>query len=222
MKRFANRVLGLGVAGMLVTGSAVAGINFSGFSPIIGLDYYQAWMNGQNTINAGGTQINGSSAFAKSYPGATAYIGAKFNDNFGVELGYDWSTNKSHTTSTSTITLSEKVRRSAGHLDLVGYLPMNDCSSLFLSFGGAIAKAKITNLSYTTAGVSHVLDVSSKAKTLLRAGLGVNYMFTSVFGARAKVGWEGTSYLRNNIDKGGDKKYFRDSGTFALGAFAQF
>src|SRR5689334_1025401 len=54
--------------------------------PYLGLDYYHAYMKPKNSW----AQI-----FPKSYPGLTFYVGTKFHENFGLELGYDWSIEQS-------------------------------------------------------------------------------------------------------------------------------
>ena len=208
------------VGAMLVAGSAAA--NIDEVKPSIGVDFLQAYMKGQNSVTVSGRTVNVSDLVAKSYPGATVYLGAKFMENLGAEVGYDLSSNKKRTTTVGTTSFSARVKRTGWHLDLVGFLPMNDCSNLFASLGAGWVKAKMSDVSGTTGAVVTSITASSKMKTVWRLGVGANYMLTEMFGVRAKVGFEGTSALRNNVNNTGDKKYFKDSTTVAVGAFAQF
>ncbi len=234
------------VGAMLAAGSAVADMDMD-FHPFIGVDYLQAWMPAKGSIttfsNAARTDtINAKSAFRSSFPGATVYVGSKFTDCFGIELGWDSSlsskkkTAASPSTSPFPYTYTAKVRREGFHADLMGFLPMMDCWNLFGSIGWGSVKAKISDQSLTaaagngnTAAVNQGLlnagthlPLKSKTKSLLRLGVGASYMFTDMFGVRAKLGWEGTSALRVKYSNGTSAKLFKDSTTLAVGLFAQF
>jgi len=164
-------------------------------------------------------------AFPKSYPGASVYAGVKFMENVGAELGADFSQKKSATATVPAGTLSgasaatsvkNEVKRNGGHLDLVGFWPLNDCFNLIGSVGAGVLKAKITS----TPNVGSI-PISSKTRAVGRIGVGASYMLTDMFGLRAKLNWEGTSALKSNIN-GGDVKPFKDTTSFTVGAFAQF
>lgn len=231
------------VGAMLAAGSAVADMDMD-FHPFIGVDYLQAWMPAKGSIttfsNAVRTDtINAKSAFRSSFPGATVYVGSKFTDCFGIELGWDSSLSSKKKTAASPsttavpggYTYTSKVRREGFHADLMGFLPMMDCWNLFGTIGWGSVKAKISNQALTAntaAGTAAInagtsaIPLSTKRKSLLRLGVGASYMFTDMFGVRAKLGWEGTSALRVKYSNGTSAKLFKDSTTLAVGLFAQF
>lgn len=222
MKNIAKSLVVAGT--VMVAGAAVA--DMAEFCPSIGVDYYQAWMKG----NKGPAALRG--AFPKdSYPGATVYVAAKFMENFGVELGGDFSSRKTRNSIYNDTgflpvngALRTRVRRTGGHLDLMGFLPVADCTELFASLGVGVLKAK------TDATVNGIgLPVSSKTKGLLRVGVGASYMVTPEFGVRAKVGFENTRRL--TVTEGTAPTGFRSYGTFkpfansttlAVGVFYKF
>lgn len=215
---------------MMVAGSASADW-FDCFRPIIGVDYYQAWMKAKN----GWDHIFPSGNF----PGATIYVGAKFMDCWGFEVGYDISTKKSRRFSFSTsnvnINGSSKIQRGGGHLDLIAYLPIGfDCLELFGSAGYGFVQPKITtvvtdNNDRLTAGV--VETASGKGASVVRLGFGTNYMLSNSIGLRAKIGFESTASLKVKSNEefneaiealGFTNKPFKSSTSLALGAFIKF
>jgi len=167
-------VKGVLVAGAVLAANGVSADMMSDINPIVGVDYYQAWMKGKNSF---------ANSFPKSYPSATVYAGAKFLENFGAELGYNISARKKHDLT--------KVRRSGGYLDLVGYLPVMESVDLTASIGYGWIKTKIEPSS-----VFH-----AKNKGVFRLGVGANYMVTDMIGLRGKVSWENTGALRVNSTK---------------------
>ena len=237
MKQVAKSLVIVGV--MLAAGSAAADMDMD-FHPFVGVDYLHAFMPSKGSITTftGRDTINAKSAFRSSFPGATVYVGSKFADCFGVELGWDSSLSSKKKTATSpstspfAYTYTSKVRREGFHADLLGFLPMMDCWNLFASLGIGSVKAKISdqNLASSTASQAQLsalragspLPLSSKRKSVLRLGVGASYMFTEMFGVRAKVGYEGTSALRVKYTNGTSAKAFKDTTTLAVGLFAQF
>lgn len=222
------------VGAMLAAGSTVAMMD--DVKPQVGIDYYQAWMKGTGrvSVSGGNGSVGVKHLTPATYPGGTVYVGTRFMDYWGAELGYDVSGRKSNrasgqSTATNNTSIGMKVQRSGIHLDLLGYLAINDCSNVFASLGAGWVKAKLSDVSYTLipGGPGPVgVVTTSKTKTVARVGVGANYMLTEMIGARLKVGFEGTSSLRNSIAantlNAGSAKYFKDSTTFAAGLFAQF
>lgn len=222
-------------AGALAAAGAANADFLDDLSPIIGVDYYHAWMKGKN---------NFSSVVPKSYPGATFYLGTKFHECFGVELGFDWSAKKSKnftfavpatsTVGATTITGKNTVRRSQIHLDLIGYLPIvDDCFELFGTIGYGWFKPKFheeftqrLNVASSTQAAGTVIRSGtfsrSKGKSIFRLGVGAMYMVTDCIGLRAKLGWETTSSVRYTGINGTHFKPFKDTGTLAVGAFVKF
>lgn len=222
--------------------SAAGGVNaylIDEFSAFVGVDYYQAWMKARNSY----TQI-----FPRnSYPGASVYVGTRFQDCFGIEIGFDWSGTKKRDWSLSngatifggtvagTMTGSSKVKRSGGHLDVIGYLPVCNCFELFgsLGYGWVQSKIHITNIAVNgvlgtpTLQSEALASLSGKGRSVFRLGFGASYLITPCVGIRAKFGWETTSTQRFNGNAaarslGYGSKGFRDSTTLAVGAFLNF
>jgi hypothetical protein len=225
------------VGAMLAAGTAAADMDMD-FRPFVGVDYLQAWMEGKGTMP--NSNVAGQNAFKKSYPGATVYVGTKFMDNLGLELGWDTSSAKTRTSTGavaangatiagSGVTLSNKTKRSGFHVDLVGFMPV-DCWELFGSLGYGSVKAKVSNQTATFTGTTPAQQaafntaypLSSKQKGVFRLGVGASYMFTDMFGLRAKLGWESTNNLRLTAANGTKVNLFKNSTTLALGAFVRW
>lgn len=192
------------ISSALISASSVQAGFFESLDLTVGVDYYHAWRKIRN---------NFSFIYPKSYPGATIYIQSRFTDCLGFELGFDSSVTKTKNwtipagttiggiTTTTPFSGSTRIRFSGLHLDLLGYMPIDNCFELF----GAIG--------YGSAG--------------LRLGVGGNYMLTDCIGLRGKVGYEYTNNVRvmgntvyNNI--GFPNKLRCSAGTFSLGAFVKF
>lgn len=204
------------VGAMLAAGSSAA--SMAEVKPYAGVDYYQVWMEGKGSVTLNNTAVNGKDAFRKSYPGASVYAGIKFMEYVGAELGADWSKTKTQTTASGANSVSNKVKRNGGHLDLVGFWPVL-CGKVDLigSLGAGLLKPKFDS-SVNGVGVT----TTSKSKTVARIGVGANYLFTEMLGARVLVRWEGTSHLKANFSNTGEVKPFKNTTSLTLGAFAQF
>lgn len=219
------------VTTLFTTGFAIADW-LDDFVPIIGLDYYQAWMHSRN---------GWSHIYPKSYAGGTLYVGAMISPCFGFEVGYDSSVNKNRswglTNGRNTLYGTTKIRRSGGHLDFLGFLPIDryECFNVFGSVGYGYVTPKIAftpNQFIGPEGRSRAFDLqatSGKSGSVLRLGVGLNYMISSCIGVRAKIGFESTSTLRlkdnaavSNAFSGLTQKAFKNSATFAMGSFVQF
>jgi len=226
MKQVAKSLVIVGA--MLAAGSAAADMDDFSVRPFVGFDVSQTWMEGKGTL--ANTNVRNHRIFRKTYPGATVYVGTKFTDCFGIELGADWSSSKKRTVTDSTtvagssFTLSQKVRREGYHADLVGFLPM-DCWELFGSLGVGSVKLKLSDRTESSTGAAATFNnqfpLSVKRKTVARVGIGANYMVTDCVGLRIKAGWENTERLRlkyfNNVVP--HQKAFKNSTTLAVGAF---
>ncbi len=226
------------VGAMLAAGSAAADMMDLEFKPFVGVDFVQAWTPAKGNISpVRNENISAKSAFKNSFPGMTVYVGSKFTECLGIELGWDSSVSAKKKTAVSPSNTAiaggykytTKIRREGMHADLVGFLPM-DCWELFGSLGIGSVKMKLSgqDLTANTAASQAALNAasqtpfSSKRKAVLRAGLGANYMFTEMFGARVKVGYENTSALRLKYTNGTSVKAFKDTTSLALGLFARF
>jgi len=208
MKHIAKSLVIVGA--MAAAGSAFA--DFGDINPYVGADYQQAFMATHRPFNHA----------KKSFPGVNLYVGTKFHENFGVELGYNLSKNQSkkftlgagdlvgavNTANTrvaagTTVAGTIKQKRSGAFFDLVGFLPAGDCFELLGSLGLGWVKTGIAGKDFAsstavsnTAIVSAFNNLSAKNKMVYRLGLGGSYMVTDMVGLRVKVGYESTSRLR--------------------------
>jgi len=111
----------------------------------LGVDYQRVINNYSSNINAGGGNfLNGNSFIQDSLNGGNIHIGKNFNKNFGIELGYFRTENKSknipiNTTIGSngaplvtTVALSTKVKLQGVTLDGMAYLPLGDSNKFNL------------------------------------------------------------------------------------------
>ncbi|MFM8454033.1 MAG: outer membrane beta-barrel protein [Gammaproteobacteria bacterium] len=222
MKNIAKSLV---VAGALaLTGVASAAMEDMGL--YLGADYKHNWMTSKSFIETNGTW------FAKSYPGASLYVGSRFHENFGVELGYDFSKKKSKALTFNPFAAGQNQIKSTAsfrgpRLDLNAYMPMDNCFDLIGSIGFGLVKPTISfsNVNMTAANFDrNYADVSGKQKMVLRLGFGAQYMATENIGVRGMIRLENTSSLRANganlTDAG--KKPFKDTTSLNLGAFYKF
>jgi len=219
---------------LLAAGSANAEIDMF---PFLGVDYTQTYMRARNNWNL---------IYPNQYPGASFYVGTRFHENFGVELGYDWSARRSRDfslangskffggtiTSPNGLVGKAKIRRTGGYLDVLGAIPVAECTELFGTVGFGWVQTQIfSSFSSEVAGAtptsSAITSVSGKGRGVFRVGVGGIFMVTDVVGVRAKINWASTSTLRlkgntafNNL--GYDTKGFKGSTTLLAGLFVRF
>lgn len=222
------------VAGALLMAGAA---NAEEMFPYIGADISQTFMRARSQWNL---------IFPKSYPGASLYVGTRFHQNFGLELGYDWSgrVKKDYVLPTGTsffggtvtavngLRGNTKISRTGGYLDLLGTLPVAECFELLGSLGVGWVQTKITtSFSSETAGASSassaIASTSGKGRCVPRLGIGGIFMVTESVGVRAKINWAGTSSLQLKgsplFDSlGYEKKGFKGSTSLLAGIFVRF
>lgn len=221
-----NLVKGMIAAYILAAAGSASANWFDCVTPVIGMDYYQVWMRVKNNFAS-------VMATRSRYPGFTFYVGARLSECFGVELGYENSSNKTrnfHFTNGRGFDVegNVKVRRSGTHLDFIAYIPL-DCINrveMFGSLGYGYLQPKV-KLNIIGTRDSNIVVGSETIKPrnsgLLRAGVGVNYMITDCLGLRIKSGFEYTSTLKSSrYSIHPDNKFFWNSATLALGVFSKF
>lgn len=212
------------VASLVVAGAMIAASNANAgmiddVCPVVGIDYQHVWQKGKGTFGP---------FLPKSYPGFSAYIGTRWAENWGLELGFDHAGKKLRNALVSvggvSQTVGTSVRRIGGHVDLAGYLPVADCLELMgtLGVGWVRAKTHVSSKITSTGAAVSSANVPVKTKAVPRVRLGFNYMVTDCVGLRALAGWEGTSALRLKNDVFGTKKAFKSSATVSAGAFFKF
>lgn len=215
---------------------AASGVSAEEMFPYLGVDYTQTYMRARNAWNL---------VFPKDYPGASVYVGTRFHENWGLELGYDWSTRKTKNfnlpagtpffggaISAAGLRGNTKIRRTGGYLDMLGTLPVAECVELLGSLGVGWVQAKIvTSFSSEPVGAtpasSAIGTVSGKGRCVARLGFGAAFMVTELVGVRAKINWASTSTLRLKgntafTNLGYDTKGFKGSTTLLAGIFVRF
>lgn len=169
MKHALKNIVFLGAA--LTSGLAAAEWN-NDLCNNVGVDY--KWTN----IKGSGGY---ASVFPKSSSGASIYYGNRFSENFGVELGYDWSGKKSRSFTTTTpfttlitdifddeiasipetltTTINTNLRLSQLRLDFNGYMPVG-CEGLELlgSVGIGFVSSRINQTILETESGGSVID----------------------------------------------------------------
>jgi opacity protein-like surface antigen len=230
MKRVLKNVVFLGAA---LASSLVAAEWNDDIAGIVGVDY--KWTSSRGRSNFSGR-------FPKNYSGASVYLGTRFCENYGLELGYDWAGKKTRTTSSATTVatgtgtlvipngLATTVRLSQWRLDLNGYLPIGcDGFDLIGSVGLGIVRSRISEFSPTavTLGTTTVLAANnirsnSRTRAIWRLGVGAQYMLTCNVGVRAMYRYEGLSGFNHNGFDGGRGKALRNASAFTLGLLFKF
>lgn len=217
MKRMVKSLLF--ITTFLLGSSAAYG--FDGFSPYVGLEgiwQYTALKN-QVTDNVNIRR----SALPKSYWGGNIFLGGRFCDMWGLELGYSLTTKRSRNHRVDDSKFSN--RFSTVYLDLNGYLPLDNCWDLIGSIGVAAVKPKFNETESDGTPIDG-LSISNKSRAAFRLGAGAQYMITECFGIRALVRWETTSSLRTRVAVAGAQTFtfkpFRDSVIGSLGVFWRF
>jgi len=222
------------LASALATAGSAGAAVMDDFVPFIGVDYKQLWVRGNGDYR---------NAFPKTYPGGTIYVGSKFTDCFGAELGYSFSTRKKHDWTdpdfSSVSIASARVRFTSFHLDINGYIPLDNCWELIGSVGVASMKPKVNFSANTSAAagltaaqIDGINSINGKSKAVFRVGVGAQYLVTEMVGIRAMVRWENTHRLTvsgnqnfGNFMTAGfinTTRPFKDAISLAVGLFVRF
>lgn len=196
-------------------------------NPLVGIDFKQTWARGNDGL---------SDVLPKSYPGFDIFVGSRFHENFGVEVGYDWSLKKhKHSTGTTVYngyTVNGPIKTSARfqgpRLEVAGFLPLENSFELVGRVGLSYVKANLHTVGFQTTTVTDASgnavsnpwgSETGKSKLLMRAAGGAQYMVADNVGLRGLVGWENYSRLRM---KDVSSKVFKDSVSLTVGAFYKF
>jgi len=225
------------VSTLAAAGSAGAAMmDEMSMTPRLGVDYQQTWVRGKDGFR---------DVFAKSFPGGDVYVGVDFTEYFGADLGYEWTARKKHSVTPANnsffgiaafngSTVSSKVRLNGFYLDLNGYVPLDNCWRLIGSIGIESMKPKIdmraSGGTLTASQIAGIGSIKGKAKGLWRIGVGGEYLFTDMVGARVMARWKNTSRLRVEGDTnfaalqtlGVSNKPFKDAISLSLGLFVKF
>lgn len=220
------------LAGALLAASTANANWIDDCCPMIGADINWSHIEGKDW----------DGIFSESFTGGDVYAGVKFQENFGINVGYEWTERKHHDFSIpnnstdaggirnntgATVTGTSKAEINGPYIDLMGYWCLTNCVDLFGSIGVAFLNANLDiapNGALNTAYTQGLSAITGDDKAVLRIGVGIRGMVNNWFGVRAKVGWENTERLRltDNRGNGFSTKPFKDRWMFGVGIFTKF
>lgn len=133
----------------------------------------------------------------KTRAGAGAFVGARFNENVGLEAGYEFLGKGKSTTSNAIFsnvifkTIKMRENSSNAYVDVMGYLPVDASTDLIGSVGAGYLNTKLK----ATVTDTDAAGKSFSAKTTRhmvgpRVGVGAQYKVTDNIGARVMVNYQ--------------------------------
>ncbi len=140
----------------------------------------------------------------KAWWGGGAFLGSRFNENLGVELGYALIGKKTATNAQNTFRASSK--RKNAYFDIMGYLPIDCAMDLIASVGAGHTTVHKKSKFWQGNTSCQNKDYSTK----VRVGVGAQYKVTDNIGARLMLNYQPIK---------GEVKYLTSA---RLGMFYQF
>ena len=211
------------------------------FKSLIQYDTYGGINFKQNWYKANGEW---QKIFIGHQPGFDLYMGWRFQPNFGVEFGYEWTANKPYgtlipnggrllgITNTGPATmLTGKARFKAGHADLNAFIPFTLGGTIkpewIVSVGIAAMKPSIRVLAAPgSAFTNNFTRIESRSHAVFRGGFGIQTQLVEDVGIRILWRMEHTAVLRGRYsivtENKSTEKMFRDSQSVAIGLFLKF
>lgn len=151
----------------------------------------------------------GSAGTAKTKaPTVGLFVGGKFHENFGAEIGYTFF-KKAKVDWTGTWN-TDYIKANNIYADLLGYMPVDTCFDLIGSVG--MGRMKIKFNTNNGADAANNYDSFSKGKVGFRLGAGAQYKFDDHFATRVMV-----RYQRANIKGVNDIKAYKSNTSVNLG-----
>lgn len=190
-----------------------------------------------------GYKAEAAKFFKKDLPQISLFLGSRFHDNFGVELGYQQSQKKKKDTTLNpgdiniggeavgaNYQFSSKTKTQGFYVSVQGFFPVEMISKDLCLFGGiGVTRLKIKSdrVLNSLNGVPYRRSQSfsnNNSKYLMRLTGGAEYYLTSNMGFRASLVYENTSKLKPGVT-GLNKSVVikaKDSIIYGLGAFYKF
>ena len=136
----------------------------------------------------------GKLAISKNEPGVNIFVGARFNEYLGAEVGFGLIQNASANVQNGEVA-SNKINNY--YIDLLGFLNIALQVDLVgdLGIGWLQSKANVTNTSFVN------LSDLTKTKLGIRAGGGLQYYFAPSWATRAMVRYQqgNQNFLKSNV-----------------------
>lgn len=142
-----------------------------------------------------------ATGFKKNRIGANLFLGVRFNESFGSELGYGWiAKTKEHGRNNANqgVTATNKVKNI--YIDALAYLPVNSKSDLIGAIGLGGIKSKLSMPGPSAADAAFI-NSANKRKIGVRVGLGTQYNFCKNWSGRAMVRYQdgNKNFLKSNV-----------------------
>lgn len=147
------------------------------YRPYVGVDYQL-------------TRVDFDGAGDENLHGANIHVGTRFDNNFGVELGYFRTQSKEASGNIVGIPVDMKGRMQGVTLDGLGYLPMTDDKKLELvgTAGVSYNHAKIR------ASAAGVTESASESEWGVRVGAGAQYAVTDQVNVRGLARYQSADF----------------------------
>lgn len=198
----------------------------------LGLDYKMRSMQGHRATNYDLRQV-----LKKSYSSAEIYAAHRFDNNVGINIGYEQSKNakQSHTFMQNELFLGAtqnagdksftNVKLKALHLDVNGYFQINPKLDLIGQLGVGLMQINIKG-NTTVGAITTNLVTTHTYRAIPRIGMGMQYFIVKNFGIRALLNWEATNMYRIYMtDQDGVRRSvrpYKQSWALSLGIVGRF
>ena len=150
------------------------------------------------------SSADGKLAIRKNKPGVNVFVGARFTEHLGAELGFGFISKVK-----SGVQLNRQASNKISNLyaDVLGFMPVASKVDLIGSLGIGRLKSKPDVSSFTFTNKAAL----TKTKVGLRAGLGAQYNITENWGTRAMVRYQK-----------GNKNFLKSNTSVSVGALYTF
>lgn len=204
-----HKISTVAAAMLLASSLPVSAEMCSSFNPYVGADAQYRYMPFEKDF--------GGNIFKKTSPQANFFVGNRFNEYFGLELGYSTSKKVKRDVTlpegsilagtdptpigagTDAVHSTSKI--SGFSVTALGFLPVPtiDCLEVVGSLGLTRLKAKLfyNELGNTVNPITDGIRTFSARKTVMRLGGGVQYALTEHLSIRGLVNWENTRRFQN-------------------------
>ncbi len=154
--------------------------------------------------------------FPKYYFAGNAYVGFKFHENFGLELGYEQTVRRKithhldqiqrfYTVDLINFGFSRTVQFQTAHFMASYYIQLIHCFDLMLSYGmGFIrSKTRATRLSGDNSPVEQaIIDLRLPTRGISKARIGLVWHLDPYYGVRGFVGYDNTGQISiRNVER---------------------
>jgi hypothetical protein len=198
-----NKLATLALSGVMLVSGTAFGMDFDPKFYLGGEAQLNKLKNGQNFQDT-----NGKSMIRKKSPSLGAFLGTRFNEYLGAELGYT-ALKTSKQTLVNNNTLTVKMRNP--YLDVLGYIPVaNDVDVIgSIGVGRLQTKTSMKAANNATLQLTSMQHSDAKAKAGVRLGVGAQYKFDTNFGGRVMLRHQKGNKAVKNVDSAGLSLFYQ-------------